>query len=347
MNTKFLNFLFLTFLFSLASNTYANNIKDHPLYNIILSQISIMSEESNEKIGFDTIIGLLNELKNSTLNELHINENNLKNYTLSCETSNSTLNINLADLQKMLSNYTNTLNNLKKSNVSQSSNSQLNQEIKVLVAKKNDYIESFKLTNASYSKFIKIANQSRKLIKECGYPKLNLLNELTKQKVTSKLTFDMAVDEYTSCFDKYDSLLTDHLSEYDDTKNYTFKTQIAYYLNNSEYDCIDGNYILGMNSTLQLNHTINQFVDYWNNLMNFYSNYTQQVIFYEASISALRKRVEEHSVNNQHYDQMRNEMTKLINGTTKAIENILKSISLLNTNCNMVYSDYRRKIQTR
>jgi hypothetical protein len=347
MNTKFLNFLFLTFLFSLASNTYANNIKDHPLYNIILSQISIMSEESNEKIGFDTIIGLLNELKNSTLNELHINENNLKNYTLSCETSNSTLNINLADLQKMLSNYTNTLNNLKKSNVSQSSNSQLNQEIKVLVAKKNDYIESFTLTNTSYLKFIKLANQSRKLISECGYPKLKLLNDLNKEKATSKLTFDMAVDEYTSCFDKYDSLLTDHLSEYDDTKNYTFKTQIAYYLNNSEYDCIDGNYILGMNSTLQLNQSIDQFVDYWNEKMNFYSNYTQQVTFYEAAISALRKRVEEYSVNNQHYDQMRNEMTKLIKGTTLAIENILKSISLLNTDCNMVYTDYRRKIQMR
>lgn len=347
MNTKLINFLFLTILCSLSSNTLASKIEDHPLYNIILSQISIMNKESKENIGFETIMGLLNDLKNRTIKELRTYESNLKNHTMTCEISNNTLNSNLEELQKMLSNYTITINNLKENNRSRETNLNINQELKILTSKKNEYIKSFTSTNKSYSKFIRIANQSKKLINECGYPKLQFLNDFTKEKSSSKVMMDMAVDEYTTCFNKYDSLLSDDLIDYDDTDNSTFKSNIAYYLNNSEYDCIDGNFILGMNSTKELNNTIDRFINYWNAKISFFSNYTLQNTFYDTEISALKKRLEGNAVNNHNNDEIRKELSKLINGTTLAITNILKSITLLNADCKMIISDYTNKIQIR
>jgi len=71
-----------------------------------------MSEEATEGVGFDTIIGLLNELKDTNIRELHNSENYLKNFTLNCEVTNATLNTNLNNLRTIQLNYTKMLNSL-------------------------------------------------------------------------------------------------------------------------------------------------------------------------------------------------------------------------------------------
>jgi len=225
--------------------------------------------------------------------------------------------------------------------------SETQKQLKIIIATKEEYIKSFKDTNESYIEFMSIAKQAVRLIGECGLPRLKILYDSTKDNSTgSKNVIEMATDDYTACYNRYDNLLTDHLSKFDDTKDFKYKNQVALYLNNTDFDCMDGNYILGINSTLELNKTIHEFINYEESKIKFFANYTQQIFIYDTAISQFKKLIQDYSVNNNNYDQIVREHTKLINGTNEAIQNVLKSISLLTSDCNTQISIFHKKIQS-
>lgn len=310
----------------------------------MMTQISIMSQETTQSAGFEKILALLQELIDNNKHDLEANEKTLKNTTLNCETTNASLHLNLNNLNKMLGNYTQQLHNLPSKEAIQKQITNNQKELKIVIANRQEYIDSFQETNKTFHEFIVIYNKVFKLIADCGYSKVKALNEYSKAKSVSAAVLELTVEEYNSCFRKYDDLITKHLSEYDDTPYLTFKTAMAYYLNNSDYDCINGDYLKGMNNTLELNKTIVQFKGYYESKLAFFANYTQQVTLFDKAIQNYRKIISDFQSNIKNYDDIKKDLTKLIEGTNSTIQSVLKTIELTNKDCTTQILNLKEKI---
>ena len=349
MNTRVINFLFLLTICSLTgtSNAIELTLQQNPLYTIILSQISMITKEKGEAAGFEKVLSLLNELNKNNVKIIEANNNTLRNLTINCELSNSSMFTNLASLQNMLSNYTKSLDGLSSKVKINNRIVDIEKELKLVMFQKDKYMNDFNLTSSQFQNFLTLINQALKLINDCGYPKIKYLYDSSVSKTPASPTlFQLSVDDYTTCYRKYDDLLRTKVAPFDDSQPLYFKTAIYFYLNYSDYDCMNGDLTNGVNSTLELNKTLNKFIDYRKAKLDFYSNYTQQIFAYDATIKSFNSMIEDSKSNLKNLDEVQNSINKNINGTKLAIENLQKSITLLNTDCRNQAVSLNQKIQT-
>jgi len=209
---------------------------------------------------------------------------------------------------------------------------------------KNKYIKNYNNTQAAFVKFMSVVNKSLNLIEDCGIPKMRSLYQSLKSNSTSQTVLVMIIDDYTTCFQKYRDILRKDLSQFDDTKEHTFNKSITYHLNHSDYDHINGNFLQGLNSSMELNRTLHGFIDYQKTKLKFYANYSSIMINVDTQIKAYSKKIDDNKTNLKHYETMRKAVTKLINGTQATIKNVVQSIDILNKDCDSQSSILKGKI---
>jgi len=263
---------------------------------------------------------------------------------VNCQVSNNKLNSSLISQQKMIANYTATLKKVP----SKASLEKLISDLEVNQTKikdyKNSYIKSYNASNATYVKFMVLANKSLDIIENCGIPKMKSLYSSLKSNTTSQALIVMVVDDYTKCFKQYKNILSKELYKFDDTKDQSFNKSFAYNLNRSDYDRIDGNYLQGVNSSMQLNLTLRAFIDYQATKLKFYANFSSIIINLDTQTKAYAKKIDDHKKKLKYFENIRKTVTKLINGTQATMKNVEESIDILTKDCNAQSTVLKGKI---
>lgn len=189
-----------------------------------------------------------------------------------------------------------------------------------------------------------LANKSLDIIENCGIPKMKSLYSSLKSNTTSQALIVMVVDDYTKCFKQYKNILSKELYKFDDTKDQSFNKSFAYNLNRSDYDRIDGNYLQGVNSSMQLNLTLRAFIDYQATKLKFYANFSSIIINLDTQTKAYAKKIDDHKKKLKYFENIRKTVTKLINGTQATMKNVEESIDILTKDCNAQSTVLKGKI---
>jgi len=194
------------------------------------------------------------------------------------------------------------------------------------------YINTYHQTNENYKRFLALSKEILNKLDDCGIPLMKSLLEHIHEDETSPVKSTI-IDQYTICYTEYDGLLSNQFVKFDNSPEGIYKHRISRYLNNSNFDCIKGDYIKGLNATKELKNTIQDFIDYQSAKIKTYDTYTQQLASIDASIRGSDKLIKDLKDNLKKYEEMRRDLTKLITGTGKGIKEADLTIRISKNDC--------------
>lgn len=330
-NSLSLGFFVLLLTFINASNSPLESVENSPIFKVMLTQMKL-SEEKDQS-GFDKILGLLTTLIDTTKANVAAWEKEEKSLALNCTVQNGSLTISHSKLLAMRNTYSKQLKALVPPK-------DINQQIanltkqKALAQKERDiYVAQYKKVASNWAEF-------QILIKKAFAETDTLYNDVQKiylstlkvqLKDSEKTLIGFVKDDTRYVYGRLKTII-EKIVEFDDTEPCIYREQLE--KNIRRWTPSSKDFIIGVNASLEINVTLNNFNKYYVNRMANFSNANKTIFTYDNKILSLTSLINNY-VNNhkKNYETIRNNLLALIKVNEQSIKTSANLIAITLKQC--------------